>query len=45
VEEVECIKVVKDKHLDEPKNLKGGGHDTLTVVMEEQTQTTSQQET
>ncbi len=45
MEEVECIRVVKDKHLEQPKKLRGGGHDTPTMVMEEQTQTTSQQET
>jgi hypothetical protein len=45
VEEVECIRTIKEKHLEKPKKLRGGGHDTPTVVMEEQTQTISQQET
>ncbi len=44
MEEVDCIKVVKEKHLEKPKKLRGGGHDTPIVVKEEQTQTTSQQE-
>jgi hypothetical protein len=29
VEEVECNGVAKDKHVKEPQNLKGGGHNTL----------------
>jgi hypothetical protein len=37
VEEVECIRIVKEKHLEEPKNLRGGRHDIPTMVMEEQT--------
>jgi hypothetical protein len=37
VEEVECLRVVKEKHLKEPKNLRGGRHDTPSMVMEKQT--------
>jgi hypothetical protein len=44
MEEVECIEVVKEKHIEKPKILRGGGHDTPIVVMEEQTYITSQQE-
>jgi hypothetical protein len=29
------IRVAKDKHLEQPKNLRGGGHDTPTMVMKE----------
>jgi hypothetical protein len=34
VEEVECIRVVQEKHLEKPNKLRGGRHDTPIVVME-----------
>jgi hypothetical protein len=35
VEEVGCSRVTKDKHVEEPQNLRGGKHDTPNVEAEE----------
>jgi hypothetical protein len=37
VEEAECSGAIKEKQLEEPYNLRGGGQDTPTMVVEEQT--------
>jgi hypothetical protein len=42
VEEIKCSGTIKEKQIKELQNLKGGGQDTPTMVVEEQAQKVSQ---